>query len=456
MSDTITRAALTAGSDRWLVDAERATAWITAGPMLTLGMMGEVEAPAPYRVEGTDAVIPVHGVLSRYDHPLARLFGTSTYEGIAAAVEAAEQDDVIKRIVLDIDSPGGTVSGMGLVTARLKAAQKPTLARAAGACCSAALYLALGASEGIESDPMAVIGSIGAMATLWADGPEMEGRIVFRSVDSPKKHLDPGSAEGKAETQAIVDDMGREFVAWVAERTGVPATEVPTRFGGGRVMSARAALDVGLIDRIVGPQGPVSGAHGMPDTKTKTTTADPSQEQAMDPENMSPEQIQELLDENEALKEELAKLREEQAADDEEPEAMDEDSADEDEEPEAMDDDKRALAEALARIDAMERDTAISACMREGRMAPAEKTAAEQVWAQGGQALFETVYGARAKGQVIPQVKGRSGKAEPKTTSSWGTLHAEASARVAATQGLTYDDAVQLVLADRNKNKRGV
>lgn len=57
---------------------------------------------------------------------------------------------------------------------------------------------------------------------------------------------------------------------------------------------------------------------------------------------------------------------------------------------------------------AVENASAVRELLASGRITPAEQAAAERVVAAGGRELLASVYGARAEGQAIPQLKGHS------------------------------------------------
>ena len=94
---------------------------------------------------GAIAVIPIYGVLLQ--RPLADIsggsVGTST-TAISAALRQVVEDPNVGSIVLDIDSPGGDVSGIDELATEIYQArkQKPIVAVSNCLCASAAYYLA--------------------------------------------------------------------------------------------------------------------------------------------------------------------------------------------------------------------------------------------------------------------------------------------------------------------------
>ncbi len=125
-----------------------ATGWEAAAPSTRMvGSRGEKAA-----------IIPVQGVLTQ-DGPA--YYGTN-YQTIADAAEKAAADPDVKRIVLAVDSPGGSVTGLPETAAVLAAVAKikPMSAVVEGVAASAAYWLTSQASD-ITLTPSGEVGSVG-------------------------------------------------------------------------------------------------------------------------------------------------------------------------------------------------------------------------------------------------------------------------------------------------------
>src|SRR6266850_7722071 len=103
------------------------------------------------------AVIPVQGVLALHPQSLG-----ASVEEIDQDITAALADPRVDGILLDMDSPGGTVPGIPELGAKILAgrAVKPIVALANGLAASAAYWLASAAHEIIVT-PSGEVGSIG-------------------------------------------------------------------------------------------------------------------------------------------------------------------------------------------------------------------------------------------------------------------------------------------------------
>lgn len=214
----------------------------------------DLSAAAAERSAGKIAVIPVQGALT----PRGSWFGTSL-GAIGANVARAAADADVAAIVLDIDSPGGTVSGTMEAAQAVKdaAAQKPVIAIANTLAASAAYWIGSQASEFVMA-PSADVGSIGAMV-LHQDVSQMLEQYgvkitMIRSEQSPLKNeahpFAPLSDSAAAFLQGRVNDAGAEFIRAVAGGRKTTQTNVRETFGQGRVYGAREAVSRGMADRV--------------------------------------------------------------------------------------------------------------------------------------------------------------------------------------------------------------
>lgn len=209
------------------------------------------------------AVVSMHGVidknLSQFEMDCYGGYDINDFDNALQAVAANED---IERVVLHIDSPGGSVTGIAESAARVAALTKTKEVHAFvdAMACSAAYYIASQADH-IAAAPSAILGSIGVyMALVDATrAAEMEGYKVelitagkYKAMGSPFKPL---SDEERAMLQAEVDSIHTEFKA--AVRSGRRA---PTERGGhqtvadatmqGQWFNGRQALENRLADSL--------------------------------------------------------------------------------------------------------------------------------------------------------------------------------------------------------------
>ncbi len=195
---------------------------------------------------GNTAIMNIHGVISRYDSFLNWLRGGTAVEDLALDFKTALKSQDVDRIVLDIDSPGGEVAGIYEFAEMVHAADKPVTAYVGSQAASAAYWIA-SAADKIIANPTAELGSIGV---VFGYRPSEDKTIEIVSTASPKKRLDPGSKEGRAEIQQRADDLAEIFIAQVAKYRGVTTDKVKNDFGQGGMMIAEKAISAGMADKI--------------------------------------------------------------------------------------------------------------------------------------------------------------------------------------------------------------
>lgn len=208
---------------------------------------------------GAVAVISVMGVISQRPDMFEMLFGggSASTEQIGAAFRAAVADDTVKAIVLNIDSPGGTTPGvMELADEIYKArGSKPIVAVANSMAASAAYWIATAADELVVT-PGGEVGSIGVytvhqdMSALFED---MGVKMTLISAGDHKTEgnpYEPLSADAREYIQQRIDDRYAAFVGAVARNRGVTESVVNRTFGQGRMSLAKAAVSLGMADRV--------------------------------------------------------------------------------------------------------------------------------------------------------------------------------------------------------------
>lgn len=201
------------------------------------------------------AIVEIHGVLMNRAPVLGSFWGLTAYEGLAEQFRRIETNADIKRVVLDIHSPGGVVAGIrGCAEALEKlAAKKPVHAIAHDMACSAAYWLAVVAEEiSVTSDAM--VGSIGVRwaHVSYAEMLERDGIQVHtfkagaaKADGSIAALLSPGEA---AERQFEIDRDYDRFVAHVAKHR--PLSEDQVRDTDARCFTGQDAVAGRLADRV--------------------------------------------------------------------------------------------------------------------------------------------------------------------------------------------------------------
>lgn len=203
------------------------------------------------------AVIPLVGPLIPRADGLAEISGATSLASFSKAVRAALADPSISAIVLDVDSPGGSVFGVeeaGDVLASAKG-QKPIVAVANPWAASAAYWLASQASEFVIT-PSGQVGSIGVLGvhddvSKAAEQLGMKRTFVFAGrYKTEGNEFEPLGDPARAHMQGMVDAYYATFVQAVARGRGTSQKAVREGMGEGRMLLAAPALAAGMVDRI--------------------------------------------------------------------------------------------------------------------------------------------------------------------------------------------------------------
>jgi capsid assembly protease len=208
---------------------------------------------------GSIAVLPVYGVLGHRASLVedsSSGVNTST-EVLGSAFRALMADPGIAGIVLDVDSPGGSVYGVEDLAEQIHAARgvKPVAAVANSLAASAAYWIASSA-EDLAVTPGGEAGSIGVFAAHSDVSKMLEADGVKTTLVSAGKYkvegnpYEPLGADAKDFIQSRVDDYYGDFVRAVARNRKDTQTAVREGYGQGRVLGAQAAVKANLADRV--------------------------------------------------------------------------------------------------------------------------------------------------------------------------------------------------------------
>lgn len=262
-------------STPWALMPERLVAFAgvvarwSSGSTADAGTMARVRADAEIvaarrsaaaRTSGSSiAVLPMYGVVTQRGNMADDISGpgsTST-QMFSQTLRSALADDAVDAILIDIDSPGGSVYGVQELADEIYQArgQKPVVAIANSLAASAAYWLGSAASE-LYVSPGGEVGSIGVWSAHedWSKALAEAG--VTTTLISAGKYKTEGnpyqplSADAQAFMQSRVDDYYGTFTKAVARNRGVPVATVRDGMGEGRVLGAQAAKDAGMVDDI--------------------------------------------------------------------------------------------------------------------------------------------------------------------------------------------------------------
>lgn len=214
-----------------------------------------------YDLRNGVAIIPVHGIIAKRMNLFTRISGGISTQLLKRDILAAVDDPQVRSIILDVDSPGGTVDGTEELADAIAAAAgvKQVVAYTDGLMTSAAYWIASAADMIYISGETPTIGSIGVV-TAHVDYSGYEEKIGVKTTEiyagkykRIASEYRPLSTEGRAYLQDQVDYLYSIFVNKVsAHRAGqlsIPK-EGTIPWAEGKLFTGIQALEAGLVDGV--------------------------------------------------------------------------------------------------------------------------------------------------------------------------------------------------------------
>lgn len=206
-----------------------------------------------------NALINVEGVLSKKANLFTSFSGGTSMQMLKSHIDVALQDPNVNRIVLLVDSPGGTVDGTETLSNYIynSRGQKEIIAFADGFMASGALWIGTSASKVYVADRTTMVGSLGVIQVVTDRSQQNEDMGVkvkeifagkYKTAGSPNKPL---SKDDEAYIQAEVDYVYRIFAETVARNRGATVEDVLENMADGKIFLGQEAVEVGLADKIV-------------------------------------------------------------------------------------------------------------------------------------------------------------------------------------------------------------
>ena len=213
-----------------------------------------------YDLLGDIAVIPVYGTLVQKNGSVRPYWGMTGYDGIRQAMALALDDAGVRKIALDIDSPGGEVAGcFDLVDDIYQArGDKPIWAILNENAFSAA-YAIASAADRVIVPRTGGTGSIGVicMHVDFSRAIDAAGlKVTFITSRGADRKADghpeiPLSPEALAAIEADIDAMGDLFCDTVGRNRGLAANAV--RDLAAATFLGPKGVAVGLADAVMPP-----------------------------------------------------------------------------------------------------------------------------------------------------------------------------------------------------------
>jgi protease-4 len=186
------------------------------------------------------------------------LFGGSviTPESVRNELDRAKKDSAVKAIVLQIDSPGGSVAASQEIVNMLAEVKKPIVVSMSDLAASGAYYISAGADK-IVALPGTLTGSIGVISEM----PNLKGLFDKLGIDmqvfkaGEHKDMYAGFRELTPEEQTIMQDMTdqlyNQFIQVVAKGRNLSEDKV-RELATGQLYTGIQAKGLGLVDELGG------------------------------------------------------------------------------------------------------------------------------------------------------------------------------------------------------------
>ena len=239
------------GREPLLIDPSKAADHVNAAQ--AAGILEETlslvfgNKPQPQKV-GKVGIVPLRGVIGKNLSRLDTLTGAADVDEFTSALEMFESDDEVEVILVDISSPGGTVTGVEEAAATLARSKKKTVAFTDTEAASAAYWIG-SAADRFVATPSATVGSVGVYMAI-PDVSEAYKQMGVKMEVIKSGTLKGAGIEGtslsdaqRADLQEQVNGIHADFRAAVRGKRRLVNDEDME----GQVFSGKVAARKGLV-----------------------------------------------------------------------------------------------------------------------------------------------------------------------------------------------------------------
>ena len=268
------------------------------------------------RVEGDTAFIQMRGTFFPRSNLVSALSGGVDSTTLASQIDDLSRRGDLRRLVLDVDSGGGSPQGLSeLGEAIYDARNRVDVVGVANYNAASAAYWALSQAGTVLASPSSNVGSIGVVMghVSRQENLERQGvKATILRVPGPMKaaltNVEDMSEEVRTEVLKDMNKLYDGFVTAVARGRGTSEENVRSNFGAGRMFPAAEAVERGMADEVRSlSQLPplrtqIGGRMATPTLEVPATAAAPALAAAPAPVETP---------DSKALREELAQTRKE-------------------------------------------------------------------------------------------------------------------------------------------------
>ena len=198
------------------------------------------------------AYIPVKGVIGSDLTAIETMMGSVDVSDIEEMLEEAEADDAIEHIVMDFNSPGGSVTGVPELGRKIKNSKKHTIGYTGSQSCSGSYWLMSQCDEAYCTESSDV-GSIGVykMVMNMRKAYEMEGYHIDMIKSGWAKAAGYPGTDMTAEQRKLMEEDVAEVHHWFIEAVKSVRTMADEADMQGQVWNGRKAAEKMLVSGIV-------------------------------------------------------------------------------------------------------------------------------------------------------------------------------------------------------------
>jgi len=201
---------------------------------------------------GKTVIIPVHGTLVAHPEDIAMSECGCAMEDLNEAIDAAEEDSNVERIIFDFRTPGGTVTMIPETARKIVSSRKETIAYTDSECCSGGIWLASQCQK-FYATQSSRVGSVGVYCMMldMSEAMAKEG-IKVNAISAGKYKLlgaswKPMTDDERKIVQAGVDKIYAQF----KDAMEVYRQVDDKNFGNGLIFDGDEAAAIGFTDGVV-------------------------------------------------------------------------------------------------------------------------------------------------------------------------------------------------------------
>ncbi len=214
-------------------------------------------------------IIPIQGVISNGNANLLFESDEVTSDKIISSIKKAEDNEKVKAVIFEINSPGGTVLASKEIADAVKKFDKPSVAWIRDVGASGAYWIASSADK-IVADELSITGSIGVISSylefsglLEKYGIEYQRLVAgkYKDAGSPYKDL---TDEEKGIIQKKLDKIDEIFLNEVKTSRKLQDTK---KIETGEFFLGLEAKELNLVDYLGGKEKAIEIAKNLSDLK---------------------------------------------------------------------------------------------------------------------------------------------------------------------------------------------